>query len=50
VRRGDLPPGAVVEGPAVVVEETATTVVPPESVMRVDGFGTLVIAIGEEEL
>jgi len=47
-RRDDLPPGAVVEGPAVIVEATATTVVPPGSTLRVDQFGTLVIEIGEE--
>ena len=29
VRRSDLPPGARSAGPAIVVEETATTVVPP---------------------
>jgi N-methylhydantoinase A len=48
-RRSDLPPGGVVTGPAVVVEETATTVVPPGSTARVDGFGTLVLEIVKEE-
>jgi N-methylhydantoinase A len=47
-RRDDLAPGALVEGPAVIVEATATTVVPPGSTLRVDGFGTLAIEIGEE--
>jgi N-methylhydantoinase A len=47
-RRDDLAPGAVVEGPAVIVEATATTVVPPGSTLRVDEFGTLSIEIGEE--
>lgn len=47
-RREDLPVGAVVAGPAVIVEATATTVVPPGSTLRVDAFGALVIAIGEE--
>jgi N-methylhydantoinase A len=47
-RRSALAAGAVVEGPAVVIEETATTVVPPGSTARVDGFGTLVIEIGTE--
>jgi N-methylhydantoinase A len=47
-RREDLQPGQAVEGPAVIVEATATTVVPPGSTLRVDEFGTLVIEIGEE--
>jgi N-methylhydantoinase A len=49
VRRDDLQPGAAVAGPAIVVEQTATTVVPPGSQARVDELGTLVIEIGEEE-
>jgi N-methylhydantoinase A len=49
-RRSNLPAGAVVEGPAVVIEQTATTVVPPGATARVDGFGTLVIEIGGEEV
>jgi N-methylhydantoinase A len=48
VRREELPPGAAVEGPAVIVEATATTVVPPGSTLRVDEYGTLVISIGQE--
>ena len=48
-RRSTLPAGAVVEGPAVVIEETATTIVSPGSTARVDGFGTLVIEIGAED-
>jgi N-methylhydantoinase A len=46
VRRDDLAPGALVEGPAVVVEQTATTVVPPGTVARIDGLGTLVVEVG----
>jgi N-methylhydantoinase A len=42
-RRDDLLPGAVVEGPAVIVEATATTVVPPGWKLRVDDFGTLAL-------
>jgi N-methylhydantoinase A len=49
VRRHDLLPGSAVAGPAIVVEQTATTVVPPGSEVRVDELGTLVIAIGEDE-
>jgi len=48
VRRDDLHHGSAVEGPAIVVEQTATTVVPPGSTARVDDFGTLVIEIEEE--
>jgi N-methylhydantoinase A len=49
VRRGDLPRGAVVEGPAVISEQTATTVVPPGATATVDAFGTLVVSVGEEQ-
>ena len=48
VRRDDLQPGAAVRGPAIVVEQTATTVVPPGSEARVDELGTLVIDVGGE--
>ncbi len=47
VRRDALAPGALVAGPAVIVEATATTVVPPGSTLEVDEFGTLVLAVGE---
>jgi N-methylhydantoinase A len=49
LRRGDLAPGARVEGPAVVVEATATTVVPPGAAIEVDALGTLVMTVGSEE-
>lgn len=49
VRRDSLAPGAVVEGPAVIVEATATTVVPPGSTLEVDDFGTLVISVAEAD-
>jgi N-methylhydantoinase A len=48
VRRDALVPGAVVEGPAVIVEATATTVVPPGSTLQVDEFGHLSISVGVE--
>ncbi len=48
VRRDALAPGAMVDGPAVIVEATATTVVPPGSRLEVDEFGGLVIAVGAE--
>lgn len=47
-RRGELPAGARLDGPAVVVEETATTVVPPGATLAVDEYGGLVMTIGEE--
>ncbi|HWV87879.1 MAG TPA: hydantoinase/oxoprolinase family protein [Capillimicrobium sp.] len=43
VRRDDLPVGVQLDGPAVVVESTATTVVPPGQRLRVDAHGALVI-------
>lgn len=46
VRRSDLVHGATVEGPAIVSEETATTVLPPGSTMTVDALGSLVIKVG----
>ena len=46
VRRADLPIGARLSGPAIVVEETATTVVPPGSSLRVDPLGTIIIDVG----
>jgi N-methylhydantoinase A len=49
VRREDLPAGARIPGPAVVVETTATTVVPPGMELRVDDYGSMVITESEEE-
>jgi N-methylhydantoinase A len=43
VRRDDLFVGHTFDGPAVVVEDTATTVVPPGYAVRVDEIGSLVI-------
>jgi N-methylhydantoinase A len=48
VRRDALVPGAAVDGPAVIVEATATTVVPPASTLRVDDFGHLSISVDVE--
>jgi N-methylhydantoinase A len=48
VRREDLRRGAEVEGPAVISEQTATTVVPPGARVTVDPLGTLVLSVGEE--
>jgi N-methylhydantoinase A len=43
VRRDDLFVGHTFDGPAVVVEDTATTVVPPGHAIGVDDIGSLVI-------
>jgi len=43
VRRHDLAAGHAFSGPAIIVEETATTVVPPGFDVVVDEFGSLVI-------
>ena len=43
VRRGVLAAGHSFQGPAIIVEETATTVVPPGFTVRVDQYGSLVI-------
>ena len=43
VERTDLAPGHTFAGPAVVVEATATTVVPPGFGVSVDRYGSLVI-------
>jgi N-methylhydantoinase A len=48
VHRDDLGRGAVLEGPAVISEQTATTVVPPGARLAVDAYGTLVVSVGEE--
>jgi N-methylhydantoinase A len=47
--RDALRPGAMLDGPAVVEEATATTVVPPGATLRVDSFGTLVITVSKGE-
>ena len=44
--REALVPGDVFAGPAVVTEYSATTVLPPGCVARVDGFGNLVVEVG----
>jgi N-methylhydantoinase A len=49
IRRDALGAGAVVEGPAVIVEDTATTVVPPEWRLRVDTYGELIMTAGGQE-
>ncbi|MDI6616883.1 MAG: hypothetical protein QME27_09220, partial [Syntrophaceae bacterium] len=47
--RDALRPGQLFEGPAIIEELTATTVVPPGYRVEVDRFGSMVIsAMGEE--
>lgn len=41
--RLDLPAGAVVHGPAVLEQPDATTVVDPDLVARIDGFGNIIV-------
>jgi N-methylhydantoinase A len=48
VERTDIPVGARVSGPAVIVEDTATSVVPPGWTARVNDVGTLMIDIAKE--
>ena len=47
IHRDDLRRGAIVDGPAVISEQTATTVVPPGARATVDAIGTLVLEVGE---
>jgi N-methylhydantoinase A len=46
--RDDLSPGAVIEGPAIVEQLDATTVLYPEDSARVDAFGNILITVGLE--
>lgn len=45
VARASLAPGSRLSGPAIVHEETATTVVPPEGELAVDDHGFLVVTL-----
>lgn len=47
IRRGDLAAGHAFASPAIVVEETATTVVPPGFHIEVDENGSLVIRLDD---
>ena len=47
-RREQLAPGDTIHGPAMITEYTAATLLPPGSTANVDGFGNIVIAVGEE--
>ena len=48
VRRDDLFAGHRLAGPAVIVEDTATTVVPPDHEVTVDDIGSLIIRAKEQ--
>jgi len=45
--RGDLGPGAAFTGPAIVEQVDTTTVVHPGQSVTVDGFGNLMISVGD---
>ncbi|WP_236792977.1 hydantoinase/oxoprolinase family protein [Amycolatopsis sp. GM8] len=49
VRRDDLLAGHAFQGPAVILEDTATTVVPPEYSVSVDEIGSLIIRAKEAQ-
>ena len=48
VDRQTLSTGARLEGPAIIDEATATTVVPPGCSLVVDEFGSLIITVGKD--
>jgi N-methylhydantoinase A len=48
--REGLVPGDQIEGPAMITEYTAATLLPPGCRAQVDGFGNLVIAVGSEAI
>jgi N-methylhydantoinase A len=47
-RRDALVPGDRIPGPAMITEYTSATALPPGCVAQVDGYGNLLITIGEE--
>jgi N-methylhydantoinase A len=47
IRRDVLRPGMVVEGPAVILEQTATTVLPPETTTTIEPYGSLIVRVGK---
>jgi N-methylhydantoinase A len=46
--RDDLPPGAAIDGPALITEEQTTTVVPPAWRARIDDHGGIVLTRQED--
>jgi N-methylhydantoinase A len=47
-RRDALVPGDRISGPAMITEYTSATALPPGCVAQLDGYGNLLITIGEE--
>jgi N-methylhydantoinase A len=47
-RRDELTPGDEIQGPAMITEYTAATLLPPGCAAHVDGLSNLMIEIGEE--
>ncbi len=45
--RGDLPPGAEFDGPAIIEQPDTTTVMPPGTHCKVDKYGNLVIKVDQ---
>ncbi len=45
--RSALQPGARFRGPAIVIEVSATTVVPPDYIARVDSYGNIILHFNE---
>ncbi|MBX6370435.1 MAG: hypothetical protein IRZ04_20895, partial [Rhodospirillales bacterium] len=43
----ELPLGAEFDGPAIIEQLDATTVIEPGNKVRVDGLGNLVVMVGE---
>jgi N-methylhydantoinase A len=46
-RRTHLPPGPTIAGPAIVLQQDSTTLVPPHASAQVDDAGSLLITLGE---
>jgi N-methylhydantoinase A len=47
-RREGLVPGDAISGPAMITEYTSATLLPPGSSAEIDGYGNIVIAVGNE--
>ena len=47
-RRDELPAGARLRSPCIVTEYSATTLIPSDTRVNVDDYGTLIIEIGAE--
>jgi N-methylhydantoinase A len=44
-RRDGLQPGDRIDGPAMITEYTAATVLPPGATAQVDGYGNLILSV-----